>query len=87
MIKKQNKTAYLQPFFPAEQGLAFCGLHANMVPFLRKCFFYGRMPFVMPTLVASYDTQGYGTPILTRAYNHRDQYTGTHFADFGRMIG
>ena len=47
---------------------------------------YGRMPFLTPTLVASYDTQGYGTPILTGAYTG-DQYTGTHFADLGRMTG
>ena len=48
---------FLQPFFPAGQGLAFL-----------EAMFYGRMPFVTPTLVASYDTQGYGTPILTGAY-------------------
>ena len=33
-----------------------------------EAMFYGRMPFLTPTLVASYDTQGYGTPILTGAY-------------------
>ena len=42
---------------------------AGVVLFLEAMFFfYGPMPFLTPTLVASYDTQGYGTPILTGTY-------------------
>ena len=49
--KATRTQSFLQPFFPAVQGLAFL-----------EAMFYVRMPFLMPTLVASYDTQGYGTP-------------------------
>ena len=50
------------------------------VSFFVEAMFYGRMPILTPTLVASYDTQGYGTPIPTGA----DTGTSTHCYSFRR---
>ena len=36
-----NNSPFLQLFSPDEQGLAFCGFDASMVPFLRQCFMAG----------------------------------------------
>ena len=47
---------------------------------LLEAMFYGRMPFLTLTLVASYDTQGYGVSILTGAYTG----TSTHWYSFRR---
>ncbi len=72
--------------FPAGVGVSLAGPMTIMVPCLRQCF-YGRMPFLTPTLGRLLRCAG--IPILNQG-THRDhssQQAGTQFADLGGMTG